>query len=114
MSESIQLEDFRDGGSGSTVLCYSDSTDSWICGDSRGNVYTLLKDNTKSDIVASDFPITSMALSPENDSCAISVDKCLNIYEFPDCTIENMKLQYAMRKDLDITHTVYEKDGGHM
>lgn len=115
MLQTVQLKDFRAGGNGSTVLCYYDSSDCWICGDSRGNVYTLLKDNSSTDVVASDgFPITAMALSPENDSCAISVDKSVNIYEFPDCTTDNMKLQYAVRKDLDITHTAYEKDGAHM
>jgi hypothetical protein len=99
-------------------LCYSNRDDDWLC-CSGTNVFTLLKNNTAlNDIVASDdFVITAMALSPENtenETLALCKDKGVFIYVFPDCCSDNIHLHYAVRKDLDITHIAYEKDGAHM
>lgn len=96
-------------------LCYSDKNDNWLC-CSGISVFTLSKYNTiLNDIVASDDSlITAMALSPENDTLALCKDKGVFIYVFPDCCSENIHLHYAVRKDLDITHIAYEKDGAHM
>ena len=112
MSESIQFRDFRSSESGATVLNYSAAGDAWVCGDSGGSVYTLTKENATTEITASESPITSMAVSPSGNLCAISVDKQLDIHEFPD--VESVKLKMALRTELDITNTIYDKDGTHM
>ena len=112
MSKTIQLEDFRACGHGSTTLCYNQGDDNWVCGDSGGAIHTLMKDNTSSSVTASDSSLTSMAISPAGDQCAIALDNHVNICEFPD--VETVKFEYALRANLDITHTVYDKDGGHM
>ena len=64
------------------------------------------------NVTASDSSLTSMAISPAGDQCAIAVDKHVNICEYPD--VENVKFEYAVRANLDITHTVYDRDGAHM
>lgn len=112
MSESVQFTDFRASENGATVLNYSSAGDAWICGDSGGSVYTLTRENASTEITASESPITSMAVSPIGDLCAISVDRHLDIHEFPD--VEGVKLKMALRTELDITSTVYDKDGAHM
>lgn len=112
MPKVIPLDDFRAQGQGSTVLCHSQSDDTWACGDSGGAVHTVTKHNTTVSKTASDSSITSMAVSPSGDSCAICVDKHMDIFEFPD--VENSKFQYAVRTSLDITHTAYGMDGDHM
>lgn len=112
MTKQIVLKDFRSAGNGSTALCYHHAGNSWVCGDSGGSVYTITYDNVITDITASNSPITSMALSPGGDTCAITSDKQLDIYEFPD--VENVKLKLALRTTLDITHTVYDREGSHM
>lgn len=112
MTMQIVLKDFRSAGNGSTALCYHHAGNAWVCGDSGGSVYTITYDNVITDITASNSPITSMALSPGGDTCAITSDKQLDIYEFPD--VENVKLKLALRTTLDITHTVYDREGSHM
>jgi hypothetical protein len=112
MTKLIVLKDFRSAGNGSTALCYHHAGNAWVCGDSGGSVYTITNDNVITDITASNSPITSMALSPGGDTCAITSDKQLDIYEFPD--VENVKLKLALRTTLDITHTVYDREGSHM
>ena len=112
MSESVQFTDFRASEKGASVLNYSTSGDAWICGDSGGSVYTLTRENASSEITASESPITSMAISPMGDLCAISVDKQLDIHEFPD--VEGVKLKMVHRTGLEITSTAYDKDGSHM
>ena len=112
MSKLIELDDFRASGNGSTILCYSQANDTWICGDSGGVVHTITKGNNVTSKVAVDDAITSMAVSPSGDLCALSVDKHLDIHEFPD--VDSVKFQYAVRTALEITHTSYESDGNHM
>lgn len=112
MSRRIQLDDFRAHGSGSTTLCYSQADDTWICGDSGGAVHTLTKGNESTSKAAGDFAITSMAVNPIGDRCALSAHKHLDIHEFPN--VEDVKFQYAVRTALDITHVSYEKEGNHM
>jgi hypothetical protein len=95
-------------------LCYSKSNNSWLCCNGL-NVYTLSNDNTSTNIEASNaFVITAMALSPENETIALCQDKSVCIHVYPDCCSDNVYLQNVVRKDLDITHIAYEKDGAHM
>lgn len=112
MSKLIELDEFRAGGSGSTILCYSQADDTWICGDSSGLVHTLTKDNNSTSNSAADTAITSMAVSPGGDLCALGLHQRIDIHAFPN--VDNVKFQYAIRTALDITHISYEADGNHM
>lgn len=112
MSEQILLKDFRAAGNGSTIMCYNRADNAWVCGDSGGSIYTLARDGSITDMTARDSPITSMAISPLGDLCAITTDKQLDIHRFPD--VESVQLSHALRTELDITHTAYDNDGAHM
>jgi hypothetical protein len=112
MLEQVLLKDFRAAGNGSTIMCYNRAENAWVCGDSGGSIYTLARDGSISDMTARDSPITSMAISPLGDLCAITTDKQLDIHRFPD--VESVHLSLAMRTELDITHTAYDNDGAHM
>ena len=112
MSEQIQLKDFRAAGNGSTTLCYNRTDNTWVCGDSGGSIYTLSRDNSITNMTAGESPITSMAISPLGDLCAITTDRQLDIHRFPD--VESVHLSHALRTELNITHTAYDNDGAHM
>lgn len=111
MSKSLAVE-LEPCSKGSTVFCYSEDNDSWMSGNSGGVIRTIARDNDYKEVVVNEKAITSMSICPDLNSCAISIDKQVNIHEFPDVNIETHNM--VVRSSLDITHMAYDRDGAHM
>ena len=91
------LSPFRDCDSGATEIQYSKKEGGWICGDSAGSLYESKPgsngafttfDRRMDDSSHEGKTLTALALSPDEERCALATGDEVHIYDFPsiaDC-----------------------------
>jgi len=82
----IEPQQFRDSDECVSGLTYAIKHRKWLCSDSLGQLYTLDTDRISSDWDRNNMivsPVSSLALSPSENECAVASLSCVHIHSFP-------------------------------
>lgn len=106
----IHINSFREGSQGASSLVWSKTTQSWICGDSEGSIFSKAQDDEEHQISKlEDEPILSIAIHPTRDECVVAENDTLCVRSVS--SLDSRILDSLHRSNLPFTNVQFDNTG---
>jgi hypothetical protein len=112
-SKMMSLSSFREGSQGASALAWSEKSQSWLCGDSEGSVFSKTTDAADHTSVSLDCDaITSIAVHPEKDECVVAQGDSLCVRSLT--SMDSVIQDGLLKSNLAFTHIQFDHTGKYL